>query len=141
LHPRAGGCFCEVLPNLEPPDAAPRGGAEHMRVVYAEDARVLRMIGALGPMQSEAVTGVLTIVLNDRWRHPYSVEICRLGESAKKGHGDAAREDALADEPGSDPDLESDLDPDSVDQLDSALPDGDQSPVLPSVADNCPLRF
>jgi hypothetical protein len=63
LHPRAGGCFCEVLPGKSSPRAAPRGSVEHMRVVYAEDARALRMVGALGPMQSDAVTGVLTIVL------------------------------------------------------------------------------
>ncbi|MDG2002849.1 MAG: SRPBCC family protein [Novosphingobium sp.] len=63
LHPRAGGCFCEILPDLKSPSAAPRGSVEHMRVIFAEDARALRLIGALGPMQSEAVTGVLTIVL------------------------------------------------------------------------------
>ena len=34
-----------------------------MRVVYVETARVLRMTGALGPLQSEAVQGVWTITL------------------------------------------------------------------------------
>lgn len=63
LDPRAGGCFCEVLPALSSPRAAPRGGVEHMRVLYAEEPRALRMTGALGPLQSEAVTGVLTMTL------------------------------------------------------------------------------
>ena len=34
-----------------------------MRVINAEQPRVLRMSGALGPLQSEAVQGTLTIVL------------------------------------------------------------------------------
>lgn len=63
LDARAGGCFCEVLPALSSPRAAPRGGVEHMRVLYVEEPRALRMTGALGPLQSEAVTGVLTMTL------------------------------------------------------------------------------
>lgn len=63
IDPRAGGCFCEVLPNPASPKAAPRGGVEHMRVIYIERPRALRMIGALGPLQGEAVRGTLTIQL------------------------------------------------------------------------------
>lgn len=63
IDPRAGGCFCEVLPSAVSPRAAPRGSVEHMRVVYAENRRVLRMTGGLGPLQSEAVQGTLTIAL------------------------------------------------------------------------------
>jgi len=63
IDPRGGGCFCEVLPSAVSPRAAPRGSVEHMRVVYAESPRVLRMSGALGPMQSEAVQGTLTVAL------------------------------------------------------------------------------
>ena len=66
LDARAGGCFCEVLPNKDSPRASPRGSVEHMRVVYVEQARALRMIGGLGPLQSEPVTGVLTITLKPR---------------------------------------------------------------------------
>lgn len=65
IDPRAGGCFCEVLPNKASPRAAPRGSVEHMRVVYIEQPRVLRMAGGLGPLQSDAVTGTLTIQLKD----------------------------------------------------------------------------
>jgi uncharacterized protein YndB with AHSA1/START domain len=55
LEPRAGGCFCEVLPG--------GGSAEHMRVIQAAPGSLLRLRGALGPLQSEALDGVLTIEL------------------------------------------------------------------------------
>ena len=63
LDALAGGCFCEVLLSEVSPRAAPRGSVEHMRVVNAEQPRVLRLSGALGPLQSEAVQGTLTVVL------------------------------------------------------------------------------
>ncbi len=63
LDALAMGCFCEVLPSTVSPRAAPRGSVEHMRVVYAEQPRVLRLSGALGPLQAEAVQGSLTIAL------------------------------------------------------------------------------
>ena len=55
LEPRAGGCFCEILPG--------GGSAEHMRVVQARPGSLLRLKGALGPLQSEALEGLLTIEL------------------------------------------------------------------------------
>ena len=64
LDAQATGCFCEKLPAAR--DAAPgaRGGSiEHMRVIYAAPGKVLRMAGGLGPLQSEAVGGILTITL------------------------------------------------------------------------------
>ena len=51
-----GGCFCEVIP-------ASNGEIEHMRVIYVAPGSTLRMSGGLGPLQSEAVTGVLTVTL------------------------------------------------------------------------------
>ena len=51
----AGGCFCESLPD--------GGTVEHMHVVQALPGRVIRMTGALGPLQSEALTGTLTWTL------------------------------------------------------------------------------
>ena len=56
IEPTAGGCFCEVVP-------ASRGEIEHMRVIYVVPGSTLRMSGGLGPLQSEAVTGVLTVTL------------------------------------------------------------------------------
>ncbi|WP_162853547.1 SRPBCC family protein [Novosphingobium sp. BW1] len=66
IDPKAGGCFCELLPHDTSPRGAPKGSVEHMRVVYIERPRVLRMTGALGPLQSEAVNGTLTIQLKPR---------------------------------------------------------------------------
>jgi hypothetical protein len=73
LDPVAGGCFCEKLPADD--GAAPRpgaashplarGGVEHMRVVFVDRTRALRMVGALGPLQSEAVSATLTVTLKE----------------------------------------------------------------------------
>jgi uncharacterized protein YndB with AHSA1/START domain len=54
LQPVAGGCFCERLPG---------GGVQHMRVIHADRAKLLRMTGGLGPLQAEAVTGTLSVEL------------------------------------------------------------------------------
>ncbi len=60
LDPRAGGCFCEALPGT---DGAPPGSAEHMRVLMVQPHSLLRMSGALGPLQAEGLTGTLTVTL------------------------------------------------------------------------------
>ena len=54
LEARAGGCFCENWGEAS---------AEHARVVMAQPGSLLRMRGALGPLQDMAVTAVLTIQL------------------------------------------------------------------------------
>lgn len=56
----AGGCFCEAIPSA---DAAAPGQIEHMRVIYVAPFSTLRLTGGLGPLQSEAVTGVLTMTV------------------------------------------------------------------------------
>jgi hypothetical protein len=53
---RAPGCFCERLPNL--------GTVRHMEVVMAAPGEKLVLLGALGPLQSLAVTGAMTIDLS-----------------------------------------------------------------------------
>ena len=64
LKPQAGGCFCERIPEVpDPARVTLEGSVEHMRVIQAYPEQALRMNGALGPLQSEAVTGVLTIAL------------------------------------------------------------------------------
>lgn len=55
LEPEAGGCFCETIPG--------GGSAEHMRVVSIAPEGRLVMRGSLGPLQGEALTGVLTVTL------------------------------------------------------------------------------
>lgn len=69
LDPVAGGCFCEKLPPSKQGGAgALAGSVQHMRVIYAEPGRALRLSGALGPLQSEALLGALTITLKSNER-------------------------------------------------------------------------
>lgn len=52
IEARPGGCFCEQLPN--------GGGVEHMRVIYVQPGTLVRLSGALGPMQGSGLAGSLT---------------------------------------------------------------------------------
>ena len=56
LESKAGGCFCERLPD--------GGGVEHMRVLYASPGKLLRLSGAIGPLQEAAVAGTMTWTLS-----------------------------------------------------------------------------
>jgi hypothetical protein len=53
------GCFCEKLPGI----TGNAGGARHMEVVNFAPGKTLVMSGALGPLQSMAVTANMTIQL------------------------------------------------------------------------------
>jgi uncharacterized protein YndB with AHSA1/START domain len=55
IDARAGGCFCEKLPN--------GGGIEHLRVIYVAPPQVVRFSGALGPLQASGVAGSMTCKL------------------------------------------------------------------------------
>lgn len=64
LDAQAGGCFCELLQDKAADGTLKtRGSVEHMRVIFADPGKVLRMQGALGPLQSEAVLGTLTVAM------------------------------------------------------------------------------
>lgn len=64
LDPVPGGCFCEKLPvSKDAPKGQPAGGVQHLRVVYVEPQRAIRLTGALGPLQSEALLGSLTMTV------------------------------------------------------------------------------
>jgi hypothetical protein len=52
LDPFVGGCFCEKLGMY--------ASVQHMRVIHAQPPKLLRLSGALGPLQEFAVTGTLT---------------------------------------------------------------------------------
>lgn len=52
LDPKAGGCWCEHLPD--------GGSAEHMVVVWAAPGKALRLHGTLGPLQGLGAAGALT---------------------------------------------------------------------------------
>jgi len=51
LAAQPGGCFCEKYAG---------GAIEHGRVVYVSPDRLLRLSGALGPLQEMAITGTMT---------------------------------------------------------------------------------
>lgn len=55
IEPRAGGCFCEH---------AGTRSAEHLRVVFVDSPRSLRLLGGLGPLQGMGLHGVLEFRLS-----------------------------------------------------------------------------
>jgi uncharacterized protein YndB with AHSA1/START domain len=52
IDAKAGGCFCERWKG---------GSVEHMRVLLAMPGTMLRLAGGLGPLQSGALNGTLTL--------------------------------------------------------------------------------
>lgn len=64
IDAQANGCFCELFQETGADGKVKTtGSVEHMRVIFAQPNKVLRMQGALGPLQSEAVIGTLTIAM------------------------------------------------------------------------------
>lgn len=61
LDSQAGGCFCEKLPDT----GAGLGSVQHARIVFAKPNELLRLSGALGPLQGEAAGGTLTIQIKE----------------------------------------------------------------------------
>ena len=57
LDSQAGGCFCEKLPGA----GGTMGSVQHARIIFAKPNEMMRLSGAFGPLQGEAVTGTLTI--------------------------------------------------------------------------------
>jgi len=55
LDARAGGCWCETLPD--------GGSVMHLMVVNAVPGKMLRLRGALGPLQAMAMDGAMTFDL------------------------------------------------------------------------------
>ena len=56
LVAEAGGCFCERWDG---------GSVEHGRVIMAVPGKLLRLSASLGPLQELAITGVITIALEE----------------------------------------------------------------------------
>jgi hypothetical protein len=68
MDSQAGGCFCELIPNEATtesgaPQRTLRGSVQHMQILYTDPGKLLRLSGALGPLQGEAVTGALSFTL------------------------------------------------------------------------------
>ncbi len=60
---QATGCFCERFPDRQ-------GSVEHARILYIQPPQMIRLSGALGPLQAEAVVGTLTFKLAPEGRMP-----------------------------------------------------------------------
>lgn len=78
-----GGCFCETLPG--------GGGVEHAVVVNVQPGALLRMRGALGPLQALGVSGSLS------WQFEKAGTGTRLTFAHSVGGYVAGGLDALAD--------------------------------------------
>ena len=61
LDTQAGGCFCEKLPD----SAGGFGSVQHARILFSKPDEMLRLSGAFGPLQGEAMTGTLTIQIKE----------------------------------------------------------------------------
>ena len=61
LDSQAGGCFCEKLPD----SGSGVGSVQHARILFARPNQLLRLSGAFGPLQGEALNGTLTIQIKE----------------------------------------------------------------------------
>ena len=61
LDSQAGGCFCEKLPDT----GSGVGSVQHARILFSKPGQLLRLSGAFGPLQGEALTGTLTIQIKE----------------------------------------------------------------------------
>lgn len=61
LDSQAGGCFCEKLAD----SGSGSGSVQHARILFAQPNQLLRLSGAFGPLQGEALTGTLSIQIKE----------------------------------------------------------------------------
>lgn len=83
LDPKAGGCWCEAL--------AHGGSVQHMTVVAAIPGKLLRLRGALGPLQAMAVDGAMTFMLRPDGNTTRLTLTYTVGGYAKAGFSDIAK--------------------------------------------------
>lgn len=53
MEPRAGGCWCEKLPD--------GGSVQHLTVAMVMPGKAIRLLGALGPFQAWGASGAMTV--------------------------------------------------------------------------------
>jgi uncharacterized protein YndB with AHSA1/START domain len=82
LDPRAGGCWCETLPG--------GGSVQHLVVVSAIPGKLLRLRGALGPLQGMAVDGAMTFSLHASGNGTELTLGYAVGGYSKQGFGELA---------------------------------------------------
>ena len=80
LDAKAGGCFCEALPN--------GGSVEHLTVATAMPGKTLRLRGALGPFQGSGIEGAMTWSLEAAGGQTDLTVTYDLGGHMKGGFGD-----------------------------------------------------
>jgi uncharacterized protein YndB with AHSA1/START domain len=61
LDSQAGGCFCEKLLDT----GSGVGSVQHARILFSKPNQMLRLSGAFGPLQGEALNGTLTIQIRE----------------------------------------------------------------------------
>lgn len=83
LDAKAGGCWCETLSG--------GGTVEHMRVVFADPGKVLRLRGGLGPMQGMAVEAAMTWTLKEAGKETDLTLTYAAGGYAKDGFAELAK--------------------------------------------------
>ena len=83
LDARAGGCWCEMLPG--------GGSVQHMTVVNVIPGKLLRLRGALGPLQGLAVDGAVTFSLHALGSNTQLMLTYAVGGYAKQGFGEPAK--------------------------------------------------
>ncbi len=82
LDARAGGCWCEALPG--------GGSVLHLVVVNAMPGMLLRLRGALGPLQGMAVDGAMTFTVRAAGKNTQLTLMYVVGGYAKQGFGELA---------------------------------------------------
>lgn len=83
LDARAGGCWCETLPG--------GGSVQHMVVVNTIPGKLLRLRGALGPLQGMAVDGAMTFALHAAGNRTQLTLTYAVGGYSKQGFGELAK--------------------------------------------------
>lgn len=77
LDARAGGCWCETLPG--------GGSVQHLVVVTAMPGNILRLRGALGPLQAMAVDGAMTVALTSGANTTHLAMTYTVGGYSRRG--------------------------------------------------------
>lgn len=83
LEARAGGCWCETLPGS--------GSVQHLVVVNAIPGKLLRLRGALGPLQGLAVDGAMTFSLRPAGNATQLTLTYTVGGYSKQGFAELAK--------------------------------------------------
>ena len=83
LDARAGGCWCETLPGC--------GSVQHLVVVAAIPGNILRLRGALGPLQAMAVDGSMTVALMPSANTTHLAMTYAVGGYSQRGFAELSR--------------------------------------------------